>query len=96
MKTLHTILEEFGRNHENGECSYCPSTSDDCKKCEKMITSIQQILELVPEKRYLIDKLAVICSNIDDAVDYGYEKGLRDGFNQCRQAILTNFKGEDK
>lgn len=56
---------------------------------EYAILAITELVEkIVPEEKYLIDGLAVICSNINDAVDYGYEKGKKDGFNSCRAEML--------
>ena len=47
---IQKALEEFGRNYSLGECSYCPSTSEDCKKCKKMIKTLTQILFLIKER----------------------------------------------
>ena len=55
MDKIREVLEEFGRNYSDGECSYCPSTLEDCKKCKKMIKTLsvlkQIFLEMVGEDK---------------------------------------------
>jgi hypothetical protein len=67
-QSLQAIFESFGRNYTDGECCYCPSTHEDCKKCPKMIKTISRILKLlesvVPEEKQV------------EPVSYDY-KGLK-------------------
>jgi hypothetical protein len=83
-QSLQAIFESFGRNYTDGECCYCPSTHEDCKKCPKMIKTISRILKLlesvVPEEK--------------DMPEYdNHGQGLYEaGFNACVKEIKGRMK----
>ncbi len=64
------------------------------KAFDLLLSVAQEYLAIkeLPKEECLLDKPKVICSNIDEAVDYGYEKGHKDGFNQalhlCKLAMM--------
>ncbi len=78
--SLHAILEEFGRDSEFGECSYCPSISDDCKNCKKMLKAINDILALLPEEKDM---------SKENTCDLLYRPPMRDG--ETREIHCVNY-----
>ena len=87
MNKVRAVLEEFGRNSDDGECSYCPSISEDCVKCKKMITTLTHLdalykakyLGMLPEKRITCVRRMESCGECHQCLeDKSFNSAIRD------------------